>query len=111
MLANGIKLDIKYVTIGSENLYDHQKDLILKAFNTIAYQHYGLTEGVANISQKKDGNLYVDEDFSVVEFIPKSELSYSIIGTSLSNWAMPLIRYDTGDQAVIKNMKITPVGV
>ncbi len=101
LLANGIKLDIKYVTIGSENLYEYQKDLILKAFNTRAYQHYGLTEGVANISQRKDGKLYVDEDFSVVEFIPKSESSYSIIGTSLSNWAMPLLRYDTGDQVII----------
>lgn len=105
LLANRIELKIKYVTIGSENLYDYQRDLILKAFNTMPYQHYGLTEGVANISQRKDGNLYVDEDFSVVEFIPRGESSYSIIGSSLSNWAMPLLRYDTGDQAIIDKSK------
>lgn len=104
LLAKGIKLDIKNVTIGSENLYDYQRELILEAFNTMPCQHYGLTEGVANISQRKDGNLYVDEDFSVVEFIPMNESSYSIIGTSLSNWAMPLIRYDTGDQATINKL-------
>lgn len=101
LLANDIRLDIEYVTIGSENLYDYQKELILMAFNTSPYQHYGLTEGVANISQRKDGNLYVDEDFSVVEFILKDTSSYSIIGTSLSNWAMPLLRYNTGDQVII----------
>ena len=101
LLANGIKLDMKYVTIGSENLYEYQNDLIYKAFNTRAYQHYGLTEGVANISQRKDGKLCVDEDCSVVEFIHNSKTTYSIIGTTLSNWAMPLLRYDTGDQVII----------
>lgn len=103
LLANGIKLNIKYITIGSENLYEYQMDLISKAFNTTPYHHYGLTEGVANISQKLDGNLYIDEDFSVVEFINIEDALDSIIGTSLTNWAMPLIRYDTGDQAIFNH--------
>ncbi|MCU1807118.1 hypothetical protein NVV31_17160 [Cytobacillus firmus] len=102
MLSSGITLDIKFVTIGSENLYDFQSDIIYQAFNTVPYQHYGLTEGVANISQNTKGEFVVDEDFSVVEFIPNVETSsYSIIGTTLTNWAMPLIRYDTGDLATI----------
>ncbi len=101
MIDHKIKLDIKYITIGSENLYDYQRDMIIKAFNTVPYQHYGLTEGVANISQKLDGKLYIDEDFCAVECIPNSDSSYALIGTTLSNWAMPLLRYDTGDQVSV----------
>lgn len=103
LLANGIKLNIEYITIGSVNLYEYQKSLSLKAFNTTPYNHYGLTEGVANISQKLDGNLYIDEDFSVVKFINIEDSLNSIIGTSLTNWAMPLIRYNTGDQAIFNH--------
>lgn len=105
MIENGIYLNIKYVTIGSEGLYEHQYDMIYKAFNTKPFQHYGLAEGVANFSQKLDGKIYVDEDFSAVEFVPNLDSTYSIIGTSLSNWAMPLLRYDTGDQAYISRSK------
>jgi phenylacetate-CoA ligase len=62
-------------------------------------QHYGMSEGVANISQFTDGRLYVDEDFAVVEFAPNPAGGYWIIGTNVSNAALPLIRYEVGDIA------------
>ena len=91
---------IEFVTTGGENIYDFQRKQIFKAFGAYPYSHYGLGEGVANISEDISHKLIVDEDFSVVEFI-KNDLSHRIIGTSLSNFAMPLIRYDTGDLAVL----------
>src|SRR5690606_22846762 len=63
--------------------------------------HYGLGECVANFSDNLNHEQLVDEDFAAVEFIPNNGV-YKIIGTSLGNYAMPLIRYDTGDLAYIE---------
>lgn len=66
------------------------------------YPALWLTEGVANISENAEGILTVDEDFSCVEFKDASEENeYRIIGTTLTNYTMPLIRYDTGDLAQV----------
>lgn len=42
--------------------------------------------------------MHVDEDFSAVEFVPAGEDNlHRVIGTNMSNRAMPFLRYDTGD--------------
>lgn len=107
MVDRNIELDykLKYITIGSENLLEHQKDLIFKAFGVKPQQHYGLAEGVANISENIYGELIVDEDFSVVEFIEMGNEGKHIIGTTLTNYAMPLIRYDTKDIVKVETIK------
>lgn len=98
--------DVKWVTTGAENLVGNQIMLMQKMFpNALIRQHYGLMEGVANISQNKDGEWIVDDDFAFVEFVPVSEDNPNvcrIIGTGLSNPAFPLIRYDTGDIATVE---------
>lgn len=99
-------ISVKYVTTGSENLLPTQIDIIKKAFpNALVRTHYGLSEGVANISQDIDGEWRVDTDFAHVEFIPIDEENPSrcrIIGTSFWNDAFPLVRYDTGDVALVE---------
>lgn len=98
--------DVKYVTTGAENLLGNQLSLMQKMFpNAIIRQHYGLMEGVANISQNKEGEWVVDDDFAYVEFIPVSDDNPNvcrIIGTGFSNPVFPLVRYDTGDIATIE---------
>ena len=107
----GITVPMKWVSTGAENLYDHQRKSIEKAFGTTPYQHYGLTEGVANISMNTSGRLAVDEDYCCVEFLPSDEPDvYRIIGTTLTRRAMPLLRYDTGDLAVIRPGEISGNG-
>ncbi len=92
----GIRIPMDFVTIGAENLYDTQRKLLEKAFGNHVYQHYGQTEGAANISQNPDGTLRVDEDWSYVEFV-ENGTDHKIIGTNFHYYRMPLIRYDTGD--------------
>lgn len=96
-VEHGVCYNLDFVSIGAENLYSYQKDVIKRAFGKCPIQHYGLTEGVANISQWPDMMFRVDEDFCGVEFIPYDGDICKVIGTSLSCRAMPLIRYDTGD--------------
>lgn len=99
-------IEVKWVTTGAENLLGNQFALMQQMFpNAMIRQHYGLMEGVANISQDKEGEWVVDDDFAYVEFIPVSEDNPNvcrIVGTGFSNPAFPLIRYDTGDIATIE---------
>jgi phenylacetate-CoA ligase len=98
VLDAGVKLRFTWVTIGAENLAPWQKRLIEEAFGCQCRQHYGSAEGVANFSECEAGNLHADEDFCAVELLPAPVPGqFFIVGTSLVNYAMPFIRYDTGD--------------
>ncbi|HEX6879597.1 MAG TPA: hypothetical protein VF135_04465 [Terriglobales bacterium] len=87
----------KWITTGAENLLPHQAELIQRAFGVRPVQHYGMAEGIANISECERGRLHVDEDFAGVEFIDDGFGRYHVIGTNISNLAMPLLRYDSQD--------------
>lgn len=94
--------EVRWITTGAENLLPHQAAVIERAFGVRPIQHYGLAEGVANISQCELGALHVDEDFAAVEFIPIDHNGlYKIVGTNLTNLAAPLLRYDTQDLAIV----------
>jgi phenylacetate-CoA ligase len=93
MIEDNIKLDMNFVTVGSENLFSHQSEMVKKAFGVKPFQHYGMAEGVANISEDRYGVLHIDEDFAAVEILKSGKL----IGSTLTNWAMPFLRYDTDD--------------
>ena len=107
--------DVKWITTGAENLLGNQMSLMQKMFpNAMIRQHYGLMEGVANLSQDINGEWLIDDDFARVEFIPVSEDNPNvcrIIGTGFSNSAFPLIRYDTGDIATIEKKEDGSVSV
>lgn len=91
---------LKFITTGAENLLPAQREKIRKAFGIDPRNHYGMAEGVANFSETKDGDMYVDEDYAAVEFLDlPGQNGKEIIGTSLTNFAMPLIRYRTKDTA------------
>lgn len=97
---------MKAVTTGAENLLEHQEKLMKEVFGVTPYQVYGQSENVAIFSQKKDGRIYVDEDFSAVEFIECPTGQAEIVGTSLYNYAMPLIRYSMKDYVTLPEQKI-----
>jgi phenylacetate-CoA ligase len=103
--------EVRWVTTGAENLLPHQAAVIERAFGVRPIQHYGLAEGVANISQCERGSLHVDEDFAVVEFIPTDdERLYRIVGTNVTNLAAPLLRYDSEDLAFIPEKRSCSCG-
>lgn len=95
---------IRWITIGAENLLPQQSDLIEQAFGIRPLQHYGMAEAVANISECEYGKLHVDEDFAAVEFIPNpDDPGYKVIGTNFTNPATPLLRYDIQDIVTVSD--------
>lgn len=99
---NNLKLKYQpsWLSIGSENLQPWQAAAIENVFGVKPIQHYGLMEGVSNISQCRCGKLHVDEDFAYTEFVKNEHSgSFSIVGTAFNNDAFSLLRYVTGDLA------------
>ena len=104
VVENGIDLgyDVRWVTVGGENLLAAQAEVMARAFGVRPVQHYGLAEAVANISECERGRLHVDEDFAAVEFLPEpTGASHRIVGCNFTNLATPLLRYDAGDVVTI----------
>lgn len=90
----------KVITLSSENVSRSQEDYLYRIFGVYPMQNYAQSEAVATFRQRLDRRIFVDEDFAAVEFEPDGENGLCrIIGTTLSNYAMPFLRYDTKDLA------------
>jgi phenylacetate-CoA ligase len=102
MVENKIRLSYKpqCISTSSETLLAGQEELIERAFGVRPVLHYGMTEGVANISECEQRRFHVHECGSAVEFVPtETKGQYRVIGTNFCNLAFPLLRYETGDIA------------
>lgn len=98
----------KVITLSSENVSWAQEDFLLRVFGVYPMQNYAQSEAVATFRQRLDHRIFVDEDFAAVEFVPVDDTGLCrIVGTTLSNYAMPFLRYDTKDLAV---WRLTPEG-
>ena len=97
---------VEFITTCSDNLLDGYRNVIKQAFpKAKIHTHYAMSECVANIHECPDGTMSIDYDFAYMELMPFDEdrpYLRKIIGTSFSNYAFPLVRYDTGDVAAIE---------
>lgn len=100
MLDTGIRLSYvpKLILLSSENVSQTALDKMEMAFGIRPLQGYSLTEQVATIRQFRDGRMFVMEDLSAVELVPVDETGLCrVVGTTLTNFVMPFLRYDTRD--------------
>lgn len=100
MLDHHIKLSYvpKVIQLTSENVTTAEIDKMEKAFGVRPLMGYAQTEQVANFWQYPDGKYHIMEDLSAVELLPAGEENlYFVVGTTLTNYAMPFLRYDTRD--------------
>jgi phenylacetate-CoA ligase len=100
MLQSDLSLShpLSAVTLGAENVTPWHLTNIEAAFGVQPVQHYGLAEGVANVSECDRHRLHIDEDFSYVELVPRPPTGMlQVVGTNFGNDAMVLLRYATND--------------
>lgn len=87
----------------SEKLYPNLRKKIEEVFNCNVYDDYGLNDGGVSAHECSEYNgLHIDMERSVMEVGDKEGNQIengegNIIATSLYNYVMPFIRYDTGD--------------
>ena len=104
--SHDLKVKFDKVMSQGDKLFDHYKKLIEEVFETTVVEDYGLNEGIM-IGQKKDlPYFYIYTPTVHIEIVddegnpvPDGEMGRAI-ATKLDGYAMPLIRYDTGDLAV-----------
>ncbi|MBK8563707.1 MAG: phenylacetate--CoA ligase family protein [Saprospiraceae bacterium] len=108
LIAEEKKLNIQFDAAISwgDKMFDHYREKIESIFKTKVYENYSCNEGIM-IAQKVDlpyfyiytPNVYLellDQDNQPVK---DGEMGRVIV-TKLDGYAMPLIRYDTGDLAI-----------
>lgn len=98
---------LRAVFTTSEILTTSQRQLISRALNTEVFDCYGLNDGgVTAYECEKHQGLHIDFERSILQVIDDNgqlvkEGTGHIIATTLHNFSMPFINYDTSDMATI----------
>lgn len=90
---------LKGIFSHSEHLYEWQRNNIEEYWGCKCFDWYGLEEKVImGVECEQHSKLHLCSEFGITEFINSDHNGFkSIVATSLTNYAMPLIRYDTED--------------
>jgi len=99
--------NINAVLASSEGIYPFQIEFMEKAFKCRIYSWYGHTEkavlaGACEVNDK----YHILPQYGVTEIVDSAGQivkNGEIVGTSFLNYAMPFIRYKTGDMAILKS--------
>ncbi|HLG15358.1 MAG TPA: phenylacetate--CoA ligase family protein [Blastocatellia bacterium] len=97
------------ILASSENLYPGQREFIERFYGTRLFSWYGHTEDLILAAECEVSNCYhIMPEYGVAEVIGDDGSALEgegrmgeLIGTTLDNFAMPLIRYRTDDWAVV----------
>jgi phenylacetate-CoA ligase len=104
---------LKAVLCGSENMYPDQIDIIQEAFKCDIYTWYGHAERVVlGGGCEKNRYYHMFPEYGITELIDMNGQKIQredgkgiIVGTGLTNFIMPLIRYKTDDIGVFTNIR------
>lgn len=99
----GHPLRLKAVVTGSEPVYPAQRAQIERSLGCKVYDFYGMAERVAFAGQCEHGHYHLNPEYSYVEILDEhgqatADFGY-VVGTTLHNHAMPLLRYRIADRA------------
>lgn len=102
--SQGQTFPLRAAITSSETLYDFQRALIEERFQCRVFDYYALAERVvfSNECERHEGH-HVAMEYGIAEVVDEKGWPVSIgspgrlVGTSLHNKAMPLIRYVTND--------------
>lgn len=87
----------------SETLFDFQRRTIERGFGTRVHDRYGNAELCCSMIECERGRLHLDMEFGIAELDVKESgdgwETGDLICTGFANYAMPFLRYRTGDVA------------
>lgn len=111
--GNNLKLEFqpRAIFTTAEKLFDKQRELIEQVFGVKVFDDYGLNDGgISAYECKKHNGMHIDTERAILEVANeygKQLINHQgkILATSLYNYALPFIRYDTGDVGIISDSK------
>ncbi len=99
----GLSVHLNAVITGSEMLYDFQRRRIESVFSCKVFDFYSMAERVAYAAECEHGRMHVNPEYGIVEIVDEqgrpTDDEGLVVGTSLHNHVVPLIRYRTNDTA------------
>ncbi len=112
--SRGEKFPLRAAITSSETLYDFQRAVIEDSFACRVFDYYALAER-AVFSGECDHHRghHVSMEYSIAEATDEAGLPVApgsigrLVGTNLSNRAMPLIRYATNDMSALRESACT----
>jgi len=87
----------------AEKIFPEMRKKVEEVFRTEVYDNYGLNDGGVSAAEcSEHSGLHIDTERGVMEVVDNEGKQIEngkgrILATSLFNYAMPFIRYDTGD--------------
>jgi len=98
------RVEVPLIFTNSEPVYAKQREVIEEAFSGKVYDVYGQAERVVYAMECPERTgLHVAPEYGVLELVePEGGDAgglLEVVGTSLANYAMPLLRYRVGDLA------------
>ncbi len=93
------KLSVRFVFTSSEILTEHVRKYVEDTFGCRVFDWYGQSERVAAAGMCEKGTYHILEDYSITELVDFGN-GTEIVGTTLHNYAMPLLRYRTEDVVI-----------
>lgn len=97
----------KAIFTTAEKLFDKQRILIEKIFIAKIFDNYGLNDGgISAFECEEHCGFHVSTERAILEIVDNKgkhvvNQNGKILATSLYNYALPFIRYDTGDLGII----------
>ncbi|MBM4340564.1 MAG: phenylacetate--CoA ligase family protein [Deltaproteobacteria bacterium] len=106
----GEKNPLKAVISSSETLYDFQRETIEESFQCRVFDYYALAERTvfATECDRHEGH-HLCMEYGISEILDEKNeplpagKTGRLVGTSLHNYGMPLIRYVTNDMTALRN--------
>lgn len=100
--------DLKAIITNSETLLDWQRETIEDVFGVNVRDYYGTAEYVTFSGQCELNNYHLSPIIGITEVTNESddcvfEQEGIVTTTTLTNYSMPLLRYQLGDRAVLSN--------
>ena len=99
----------KAIHTSSEIVLPEQREIVEEAFGAPLFDWYGHGESTVCAGEcERHTGLHLNSEFGCTEFTETKEkegkeIGYNIVSTSLWNFSMPFIRYDTEDLALLGN--------
>ncbi|MBN2579206.1 MAG: phenylacetate--CoA ligase family protein [Pirellulales bacterium] len=106
-----LKISLKAVFTTAEKLLKKQRQVIEGVFGVKVFDNYGLHDGGITAHEcEKHCGMHIDMERSILECVDEQgnqtiDCSGKILATSLYNFAMPFLRYETGDNGSISLAK------
>ena len=104
---------LRVVISNAEPLYDHQRELIARAFRCPVKDTYGMSEAICAASECDAGSLHLWPEVGLLEVLEHDQDNRAVDGdvgrlvcTGLLNPDMPLIRYELGDRGALASAEI-----